>query len=443
MDEHGLDRDWTPASLLAFALPTMVMMVSMGLYTLTDTVFVARFVNTDALSAVNIVCPVVNVTVGLGTMLAAGGSAVLSRKLGEGRVREAREDFTLLLLAGAAAGLLLTAAGLIWREDILRALGTSERLYPYCRDYLTTLLFFLPAGVLQTLFANLFVTAGRPGLGFGLSLLAGGGNLLLDYLLIVPGGLGIRGAALGTGCGYLIPTAAGLVFFARSRGPLSLTRPRLRREVLAESCLNGSSELVGQLAAAVTTFLFNRTMLELAGEDGVAAITILIYAQFLLNTLFLGFSMGVAPVIGFNYGSGDHPRQRRVLRVSLGFLAAASAGVFLLARLGGPGVAGLFAAQAPAVRRMAEEGFAVFAYSFLFCGFNGFVSALFTALSNGRVSAVLSFLRTFGLLAGCILLLPRLWGLAGVWLAVPVAEGIMAVLSTACLLRYGRNYHLF
>lgn len=441
MGENVLDRDWNTGSLLRFALPTVAMMLLMGLYTVADTVFVARFVNTDALSAINIVCPVVNVTVGLGTMLATGGNAIVSRKMGAGRDREAGEDLTLLVVTAAAVGLLILLGGSIWMDRLVYALGASDRLFPYCRDYLAVLLLFTPASLLQTLFSNLLVTAGRPGLGLWLSVLAGAANLALDYLFLVPCGLGIRGAALGTGCGYLIPAAAGLAFFAGRKGGLSFARPKWKPAVVGESCLNGSSEMVGQLAAAVTTFLFNRTMMELLGEDGVAAITIMIYAQFLLNTLFIGFSMGVAPVIGFCYGSSDGARQKKVVSVSIRFLGAASAAVFGAALLGGPRMIQLFAEETSAVYRIAAEGFGIFSFSFLFCGLNIFTSALFTALSNGKVSAVLSFLRTFGLLAGGILLLPRVWGIAGVWLAVPAAEGVMFVLSAVCLVRGRKRYH--
>lgn len=440
MDEIRLDQEWTAGSLLRFVLPTVAMMLFMGLYTTVDAVFVARFVNTDALSSVNIVCPVVNVTVGLGTMLATGGNAVVSRELGAGEDRAAREDFTLLILAGAAAGCLILLAGTVWREAVIRALGASERLFPYCREYLAVLLLFTPASILQTLFANLLVTAGRPGLGLGLSLLAGGANILLDWLFMGACGLGIRGAALGTGLSSLIPAAAGLACFFRSRGALRFTRPRWRRAVLLESCLNGSSEMVGQLSSAVTTFLFNRAMMNLLGEDGVAAVTIAIYVQFLLNTLYIGFSMGVAPIVGFNCGSGDRVRQRRVFSLSIRFIAWSSALVFAVFLLGGPRIAGLFAEGASEACRIASEGFSVFSFGFLFCGLNIFTSAMFTALSNGRVSAALSFLRTFGLLAGGIMLLPRVLGVTGVWLAVPMAEGIMSAVSAACLVRYRKQY---
>ena len=440
MDDNILNQHWSAGSLLRFAFPTIVMMIFMGLYTIVDTIFVAQFVNTDALSSINIVCPIINITVGLGTMIATGGNAIISRKMGAGENQEAKEDFTLLILTGIVTGVLISGGGTIWIDQIVYALGASDLLFPYCKDYLMVIFLFIPANILQTLFSNLFVTAGKPGLGFGLSVLAGVANIILDYVFIVSCGLGIQGAALGTGFGYLIPTVAGLIYFADSKGTLSFTRPKWKWAVIGESCFNGSSEMVSQLATAVTTFLFNRTMMDLLGEDGVAAITIIIYSQFLLNTLYIGFSMGIAPIIGFNYGNRNDIQQKRVFSISMRFIAAASALVFVVSMFGGPYIVQLFADKTSEVYQIAANGFTIFSYNFLFCGLNNFTSAMFTALSNGKVSAVLSFLRTFGLLAGGILLLPRIWGITGVWLAVPAAEGIMFAVSLICLLRYRRIY---
>lgn len=439
MTENALDRDWSTGSLLRFAFPTMAMMVFMGLYTIVDTIFVAQFVNTDALSAINIVCPVMNLTVGLGTMLATGGNAIVSRKMGAGAFKEAKEDFTLIVIAGAVVGLLILAVGITWMDEILYLLGASRRLFPYCKDYLTVLLLFIPANILQTLFSNLFVTAGKPGLGLGLSILSGIANIVLDYIFIVLCGLGIRGAAYGTGFGCLIPGIAGLIYFMNSKGVLSFVRPKWKWSVVGESCFNGSSEMVSQLAAAVTTYLFNITMMDLLGEDGVAAITIIIYTQFLLNTLYIGFTMGVAPIIGFCYGNQNRVRLKGVFRTSLKFLGIVSLVIFGTAKLGACGIVGLFADRTSAVYEIGVQGFSVFSYSFLFCGFNSFASGFFTALSNGKLSAVLSFLRTFGLLADGILLLPRFLGVMGVWLAVPLAEGIMCLVSGLCFMYYRNN----
>ena len=198
--------------------------------------------------------------------------------------------------------------------------------------------------------------------------------------------------------------------------------------------------MVSQLATAITTFLFNITMMNLLGENGVAAITIIIYSQFLLNTLYIGYSMGIAPIIGFNYGNKNTIQQKKVFQISIQFITVVSSLIFIFSRFGGTNIIRLFVDGTSEVYQIAADGFTIFSYSFLFCGLNIFTSSMFTALSNGKVSAILSFLRTFGLLAGGILLLPKICGLTGIWLAVPVAEGIMFLVSAACLLNYKEKY---
>ncbi|ULQ58541.1 MATE family efflux transporter [Brucepastera parasyntrophica] len=436
---HPLGRRFSLSALLRFAFPTIFMMMFSGLYTIVDTVFVARFVGTNALSAINIVTPVINIIVGLGTMLSAGGSAVVARNMGSRRNREAGENFSLIVLAGVITGAVITIMGLMFLEPVIRALGASEVLLPYAKDYLAILFLFAPANMLQVLFANFFVTAGKPGLGMGLGLAAGLTNALLDFIFIVPLGMGIRGAALATGLGYLVPAAGGILFFFHNRtGGLRFTRPRLRFRVLGESCFNGSSEMVSQLSAAVTTFLFNRAMMSLLGEDGVAAITIIIYSQFLLTTFYIGFSMGVAPIFGYNYGSGSTAQIKRLLKICLGFIAAVSVIIFALSELCGPFLAGMFAGNSMRVFTIARRGFVIFPFSFLFCGINIFTSAFFTALSNGKVSAAVSFLRTFVFLTAGILTLPIFLGVDGIWLAVPLAEAGTLVVSVFFLRKYGK-----
>ncbi len=421
-DKNPLAGEFDVRSLLRFALPTIVMMIFMGLYTIVDTIFVSRFVNTDALSAMNIVCPVINLIVGLGTMLATGGSAIIARKMGAGDGKRASEDFTLLVSAGAVTGLLLSFCGLCFLSSVIWGLGASPRLFPYCREYLLLLLLFTPACILQVLFQNLFVTAGRPGLGMALAVSAGAVNVFLDYFFIVVLHMGIGGSALGTGIGYLIPTLAGLRFFMRNSGTLRFRRPQFDCSVLTESCLNGFSEMVSQMAAAVTTFLFNRIMMRLLGENGVAAVTIMIYSQFLLTTLYIGFSMGVAPVISYHHGAGDRLRLRKISKRCLLFVMILSVIVFGAAMLLGAPLVGIFSKKGTQVYSIARQGFLIFPFGFLFCGINIFASAFFTALSNGKVSAVISTLRTFVLLIFFLLILPPLFQETGVWLAVPLSE---------------------
>lgn len=435
---NSLDRDFSFGALLKFSFPTIVMMIFMSLYTIVDGIFVSRFVGTSALSAVNIVYPLISVVIGLGVMLATGGSAVVARRMGEGDEEDASGSFTLIVLAGVAVGALFSVLGLTAAGPLSRLLGSGDSLYLYCKDYLSIMLLFAPAAILQLLFQSFFVTAGRPGLGLGLTVASGVANAVLDYVFIVPLGLGIAGAALATAAGYLITAAAGVAFFLARKSGLRFRAPRWNGRMLFHACGNGSSEMVTNLSNAVVTFLFNMLMIRYLGEDGVASITIVLYAQFLLTALYLGFSMGVAPVVSFSHGAGNVPRLRRLFKHCAAFVCLSSVLVFAaslgLARF----IVGIFAPPGTPVWPIALDGFLKFAPAFLFAGLNIFASAFFTALSDGLTSAVVSFARTFGFLLLGLFLLPRFWGVDGVWFAVPFAEVLCCILSV-CLLMVKRK----
>lgn len=439
--DNPLSQNFNLSSLLRFAFPTIIMMIFMGLYTIFDTIFVSRFVNTNALSALNIVCPVINIIVGLGTMLATGGSALVARKMGSGENKRGNQDFTLIVLAGAALGILVAILGIVFIDKIIWSLGASELLFPYCKQYLFMLLLFTPASMLQVLFQSLIVTAGRPRLGMILSISAGIINIILDYIFMVPLNMGIYGAALGTGIGYLIPTIIGILFFAFSKGTLQFHKPVLDFKVIFESCSNGFSEMVSQLAAAVTTFLFNTIMMNLLGVDGVAAITIIIYTQFLLTTLYIGFSMGVAPIISYNYGGRNYNQLKKIFKICIIFIATVSVIIFVLAMVFASPLVNIFSPKGTSVYNIARDGFFIFPFSFLFCGLNIFASATFTALSNGKVSAIISSLRTFVFITLGLLILPHFYEVHGVWLAVPLAELITVFFSLGFILKNKTNYH--
>ena len=440
-EQNPLSQEFTIKLLLKFAFPTIVMMLLMGLYTIVDTIFVARFVGTNALSALNIVCPAINLIVGLGTMLATGGSAIVARKMGAGETVRASQDFTLIIGAGVLLGTAITVLGAVFIDGIISGLGASQILFPYCREYLLLLLLFTPASMMQVLFQNLIVTAGRPGIGMALGVSAGAANILFDYIFMVPMQMGIKGAALGTGIGYLIPTVAGILFFTAGNGSLHFRKPVIDISILAGSCTNGFSEMVSQGASAMTTFLFNRIMMKLLGEDGVAAITIIIYTQFLLTALYIGFSMGVAPVISYNYGKQDNVRLKKIFSICMRFIILVSIVIFGAAIAFGSPLVSFFAEKGTSVYEIARKGFLIFPFSFLFCGLNIFTSATFTALSNGKLSAILSFLRTFGLILVFLLILPEFMGVAGVWLAVPIAELLTMVVALSFLYRNKDRYH--
>lgn len=446
MDEiqkNPLAQKFNTFSIIKFALPTIIMMLFMGVYTIVDTIFVARFVDTNALSAINIVCPVINIIVGLGTMLATGGSAVVAKKMGSGKNNEARSNLTLIILAGVVIGMLVTTFGLLFIDEIIWGLGASETLFPYCKDYITILLVFATANIMQVLVQALFVTAGKPSLGFILAIFAGIANIVFDYVFIVLLQMGIKGAAIGTSIGYMIPTVAGIVFFLHKKGELFFGKPTMDFSALFHSCSNGVSEMISQLSTAVTTFLFNISIMRLLGEDGVAAITIIIYSQFLLTTLYIGFSMGVAPIISYNHGGQNTEQLKKIFKTCLYFIATISVVVFLFSFFAGKSIVQIFAGNNQNVFDITKLGFIIFSFSFLFCGFNIFASALFTSLSNGKVSAIISFLRTFGFILIALLILPQFLQVTGIWLAVPIAEFLTLNLTIWLIYRHRKEYQYF
>jgi len=439
---NPLSRYHTVGSLLKFSFPTLCMMVVSGLYTIVDTIFVSRLVNTDALSSINIVTPMINIIVGLGAMFATGASAIVARKQGEGRDIEARKDFTLIILTVLAIGVIITLIGLLFLEPIIYALGANNVLLPYAKEYLSLLLLFAPANMLQVLFSIFLITAGNPGLGFILTLSAGLTNACFDFIFMGPLHMGIRGAALATSMGYLIQTTGGVIFFLRNKGKaLHFVTPHIAIPVITESLSNGLSEMVGHLSSAVTTFLFNKTMMKLIGVNGVAAITIIIYSQFLLSTFYIGFSMGVAPIFSYNYGNQNHVHMKRIFKICISFILSVSVLVFSIAMIGGPYLAGIFTPKGSGVYSITKAGFLIVSFSFLFSGVNIFSSALFTALSNGKLSAIISFLRSLVLLSIGILLLPLFLGTEGLWLAIPFAEGTTFLVSILFIWKKKETYH--
>ena len=433
----SLNQHFTPWALLKFAFPSIIMMIFMSLYTIVDGIFISRFLGSNALSSLNIVFPVINVVIAIATMLGTGGNAIISKYLGEGRDRNARECLTQFTIIGLAISLLLLVLTQIFLTPLCRILGSTDVLLADGRAYLSVSLLFAPACMLQTLFQSYLVTAGMPALGLFLTIGAGILNAVLDYVLILVFPMGIAGAAIATGIGQSVPAVAGLFYFLLSRKGLYFTRFRLHPKELFMACYNGSSEMVTQLSHAVITFLFNLIMLDLAGENGVAAITILLYGQFLFNGFYLGFSIGISPIVGFQYGAGNRKQLRSIYRTSFLFVLASSVALTVIAVLSSTPLVSAFTRD-PETFTLADAGFRIFAFNFLFSGFNIASSGFFTALSNGRVSAIISFLRTLVFIVLSLLTLPRFFGITGAWLAIPVAEFLTLMLA----LRLHRTYFI-
>lgn len=438
---NSIAKDFKFFSLLRFALPTMVMMIFMSLYSIVDGIFISRLLGTNALSAANIVYPVISIVFAVGIMLSTGGSALIAKKLGKGKEREAREDFSFLTLVSFLFGIAILLIGNIFIEPIVRALGSTDALLPYCVDYLSVSLLLAPAAMLQMMFQTFFVTAGKPLIGLMLTISGGVANMILDYLFMGPFNMGISGAALATGIGELIPAVIGLFYFLFTRHSLYLTKPVVRFQVLKESCFNGSSEMVTNLSTAVVTYLFNITMLKFLGEPGVAAITIVLYGQFLFNALYMGFSMGVAPVISYNHGSQNLPLLKRIFKICIGFISISSILITIMALVSSPVIVEIFTPIGSATYDIAKTGFFLFSINYIFAGINIYSSSMFTAFSDGKVSALISFVRTFVLIVLNILLLPYLIGVNGVWLAVPAAEFMTLFLSVYLFYKKRDVYH--
>lgn len=438
--KNSIEREFNFVTLLKFALPTIIMMVVSSLYSIVDSIFVSRIVGVDALSALNIVFPVISIIIALAVMLGTGGSAIIARQLGEKQPDKAKNSFTFIVIVGVVLGAIVMAIGLIFIKPIIYGLGSSELLYAYCYEYLRAFLFFTIPYILQLLFQAFFVTAGKPTLGMVLTITAGVANVILDYVFVAVFDFGVQGAAVATGMGSLIPAVVGILYFSRNAGTLRFVKPSWDSKVLKETCSNGSSEMVTNLAVAVTTFLFNIILMKYLGADGVAAVTIMLYVQFLLTAIFIGFSLGVGPVISYNYGAQNNKQLYKIYGICQKFVLICSVVMYLISTIFASLLITIFTAKGTNVYIIAQHGFKIFSISFLFAGINIFASALFTALSNGKVSAMISFMRTFVFIVISLFVFPKWFSVDGIWMAIPFAEVMTMIVSGWFLIKRREDY---
>lgn len=438
--EQTLAKNFTFTSLFSFAIPNVIMMISLSMYIIVDGMFVSRILGTTALSSVNMVYPAICFEMAIAIMIATGGSAIIARKLGEGKQKEAQKNLSFLIAIEILLGIVIAIAGNLFIEEIVSFLGASPVQAPLSIAYARIIFSFAPAFFLQTAFQTFFVTAGKPTLGLIVTLLAGLTNLVLDYVFMAPLNMGIAGASIATGIGYCIPAIAGLIYFLTAKNnPLRLVRPKFDGKVLLQSCTNGSSEMVTNLANAATTFLFNYTLLQFYGEDGVASITIILYLQYIFTALYFGYSNGIAPIISFKYGNGDKEQLRGLFKNSVFFLIASSLLSNIIIHLTVTQALTIFTPAGSNVYNIALSGFSLYSPAFIIMGFSIFASALFTAFSDGKSSAIISFSRTFIFIVGAILILPNIYGETGVWIAVPLAE-LLGLIIAFYYLAKKKNY---
>ena len=428
-NENIYKKPVTLRNILKFAVPTIAMSMFMSFYTMVDGLFVSNLIGTSALSAINLTAPVIQFVTAISTMLATGGSAVIMRKMGEGKNEEAREDFTALILVNVAVGLGMCVLGYVLMGRIFAGMNLSPEVEGYCVAYLGRYLLFTVPILLMNNFTLYMIASGKATLSLVCSVTGGVLNMVLDYVFIALFHMGIGGAAVATGLGYSVTAVVGLVVFSGRKSLLRFKRPVFRPRVLGNAASNGCSEMATALVTGIITMMFNWTMLRYAGEDGVAAVTIIMYVLMFASSLYTGYSYGVAPMISFYYGERNRGKLEKLILSSLRVIAvislATAAASFFLTRP----LVSVFARPDDPVYDLAVTGNRVCTIALFFIGFNIFASGMFTALSNGVVSAILAFSRSFVFMLIAMLTLPALFGLNGVWLATPAAELMALILS--------------
>lgn len=418
------------ARLLQFVFPAVAMMIVTSIYVMTDGIFISQFAGSEQLSATNIVYPVVYLLNGIGVMLSMGGNAIVARLLGEGKGSLARQRFTQLAFFTVVSGVVLGILFALTMRPISLALGAKgEPLVTYCVQYGTIMALGAPFSMLQMLFMPFWTTNDKPKYGLILSLTCGFSNICLDYLFVKCAGFGLMGAAFATVISYGIGAAVPVIVYSRKNLKLYFEKFRWDTSFLLKAMSNGVSEMVTNIASAVTTFIFNIILMRLAGANGVAAITVLLYAHFLFSSAYMGFTNGVAPIFSYNYGAGNYADLKKLFAMCIRILLAAGVVIFAISQLAAGWTMRIFVGNNPALYEMSLSGFRLFAVCFLVNGINIFASGYLTALGNGRDSAVVSILRTLIVEVIAIVGLAYLFGINGVWMAIPVAEFVCLFVS--------------
>ena len=437
-----LSEHFTYAKLLRFTFPTIVMLIFTSIYGVVDGVFVSNFAGKTAFAAVNLIMPALMIFGTVGFMLGAGGSAVVARTMGEGDLPRASRCFSLIIYTGLAAGLVLMVLAELIMEPLCVLLGAEGEMLDQAVLYGRILTLALVPFILQNMFQSFLVAAERPKLGLWLTVAAGLTNMIGDWLLVGVLPWGVAGAAIATVASSFVGGVVPLVYFLLpNKSPLHLTKTRLEGRVLAQTCTNGSSEMMSNLSTSLVSILYNFQLMRLIGEDGVAAFGVIMYVNFIFIGVFMGYSIGAGPIVSFHYGAGNQGELRSLLRKSLLLMLAGCAGLTAAAvALAGP-LSRIFVGYDPELLALTTRGFRLYALSFLAMGFNIFGSAFFTALGNGVISAAIAFLRTLLFQTAAIFVLPLFLGLDGIWLS-EAAEEVLALFITAAFLvtqrkRYG------
>lgn len=444
MNKIQLSDHFSYGRLLRFTLPSIGMMVFTSIYSVVDGFFVSNFAGKTPFAAVNIIFPLLMMLSTVGFMFGTGGSAIVAIALGEQKKERANRYFSLFVYVALALGILLAGLSIAYIRPICKALGAEGQMLEDCVLYGRIILLALPFNILQFLFQSFFVTAEKPQLGLWITLSSGVTNMVLDAVLVIllPQPYKLAGAAVATAMSQVVGGGVPLLYFGRKNASiLRLGKTNFDGNALLKACVNGSSEFMSNISMNVVGMLYNIQLLAYAGEDGVAAYGVMMYVSFIFAATFIGYSIGTAPIFGYNVGAQNHKELRGVLRKSLvmiGFfgIGMIAAGVALAKPL-----AAIFVGYDRDLMDMTVSGFRVFALSFLFMGYAIFGSGFFTALGDGVSSAIISFLRTLVFQVAAVLLLPHFWGIDGIWWSIVVAEGMAVVFSFLFLIRKQKKYH--
>lgn len=439
---YSLSDHFSSMQLLRYAFPSIVSMTFTSMYTIVDGIFVSNVVGANAFASLNLIWPVIGIIQSVGLMFGAGGSALIARTLGEQRPKLANDYFSMLVCFEFLLGIVISGSTLLVLRPIAAALGASELLMEDCLIYGGILLVMMPFVYLCSSFQSFLLVAARPKMGLCINLGGGLLNIVLDYVLMVPCRMGIAGAALATGLNWMITGLLPLIYFLnKNSSDLRLGRFTWHWKALRRAMLNGSSEMVTSASVNLIAVLYNLALMQYIGPGGVIAFGVIQYTQILFLALFFGYNMASAPLIGYQYGAQNHRELHSLLSKSLGICMAACVSLTILAEWSAPWLSMVFVSYSQPLMELTTHAIRLFSWCYLVTGINVFIGSFFTALSNGLVSAILSFLRTFLFQAGCVLLLPLWWGMNGIWWATTVSELMALALSLYFLFRLEPRYH--
>ncbi|WP_195930913.1 MULTISPECIES: MATE family efflux transporter [Clostridia] len=438
-----LSEHFTYKKIFRFALPSIVMMVFTSIYGVVDGTFVSNFVGKTPFAAVNLVWPFLMILGAFGFMIGTGGSALVAKTLGEDKKEDANRYFTMLITLVIILGLLLTILGLIVIRPLSSALGASGQMLEDCVTYGRTLVIFNTAFMLQSVFQSLFITAEKPRLGLIMTVIAGLTNMVLDALFIAVFKWGLVGAALATGLSQCIGGVLPLIYFMSSKNDTALkfVKTKLEGTVLLKACANGVSELMTTVSSSLVSMLYNFQLMRLAGQNGIAAYGAVMYVEFAFIAVFIGYSIGTAPIVSYHYGSENHNEVKNMLQKSFKIMSILGITMMVLAQILASPLAKVFVGYDKQLFDMTVHGFRLFSFYFILAGINIYASSFFTALNNGMISAIISFSRTLGFETLAVIILPIFLQLDGVWLAITVAEICAFVISISFLIAKKEKYH--